>query len=139
MGKSRPDARTRICRHLGLDGPSGQHNHSIIRRKDDMPTITIDLAPDIYKQLAAQAQQTEQTPELLSRALLETALQAQEASQSPMVRDALHATGRLRPLSATLRRKIIPGVTLDEVRTILTQAAGPSLSDIIQEQRGTKP
>jgi hypothetical protein len=35
--------------------------------------------------------------------------------------------------------KIMPDVTLDEVRTILAHTAGPSLSDIIQEQRGAKP
>jgi hypothetical protein len=104
-----------------------------------MATIIIDLPLDIYKRLEAQARRTGQAPEVLSRELLETALQAQEATPSPTVRDVLHAAGRLRPLSATLRRKIIPGVTLDEVRTILTQATGPSLSDIIREQRGAKP
>ena len=45
----------------------------------------------------------------------------------------------MRALSPTLRGKIIPGVTLDEVRTILAHTAGPSLCDIIQEQRGAKP
>ena len=104
-----------------------------------MHTITINLSPEIYQRLAAQARQVGQAPEALSRALLETALQAREAAQSRTVRDVLDAAGRLRPLSATLRRKIIPGVTLDEVRIILTQASGPALSDIIQEQRGPKP
>jgi len=103
-----------------------------------MTTITIDLPPETYKRLEEHARRAGQTPEVLSRELLETALQARDAAQSRTARDILHAAGRLRPLSATLRRKIIPGVTLDEVRTILTQAAGPSLSDIIREQRGTK-
>ena len=48
------------------------------------------------------------------------------------------ATGRVRPLSDALRRQIIPGVTLDEVRKALSQSAGPGLSDIIDEQRGPK-
>lgn len=46
--------------------------------------------------------------------------------------------GRTRPLSQTLRDKIIPGVPLDEVRLALAQAAGPSLSDILLEQREPK-
>ena len=103
-----------------------------------MHTITINLPAEIYTRLAAQARKTGQAPETLSCELLETALQARESAQSRTVRDVLDAAGQLRPLSATLCRKIIPGVTLDEVRTILTQAAGPALSDIIQEQRGPK-
>jgi len=53
-------------------------------------------------------------------------------------REILEAAGRLRPLSATLRRKMLPGVTLAEVRALLSQTANPSLSDIIQAQRGEK-
>ena len=72
------------------------------------------------------------------REWLETALQSCEATRPRTVRDVLQATRRLRVLSPTLRSKIIPGVTLDEVRTILAHTAGPSLSDNIQEQRGAK-
>lgn len=104
-----------------------------------MHTITIDLSPEAYKRLEEQAHSVGQAPEVLSRALLETALQAREAAPSRTVREVLHTAGRLRPLSATLRRTIIPGVTLDEVRTILAQATGPALSDIIREHRGTQP
>ncbi|MBI3801182.1 MAG: hypothetical protein HY268_29950 [Deltaproteobacteria bacterium] len=76
--------------------------------------------------------------EVLSRELLEAALQSSEVAHPRTTREVLQATGRTRSLSATLRRKIVPGVTLDEVRAILAHAAGPSLSDIIQEQRGVK-
>jgi hypothetical protein len=76
--------------------------------------------------------------EVLSRELLETALKPQEVACPRTTRDVLQAAGRARPLSETLQSKIIPGVTLDEVRTILSHATGPSLSDIIQEQRGAK-
>lgn len=64
------------------------------------------------------------------------ALEAYEAAPAPTAHEVLAAAGRLRPLSDALRNKIIPGVTLDEVRAILSQAAGPSLSDIIHAQRG---
>ena len=104
-----------------------------------MPTITIDLSPETYKRLEAYARRVGQTPDVLGREWLETALQACEAARSRTARDVLQATGRVRALSPTLRGKIIPGVTLDEVRSILSHTAGPSLSDIIQEQRGAKP
>ena len=105
---------------------------------DNMSTITIDLPLETYKQLEAQARRTGQDPVTLSRELLESALQAREAAQPRTAREVLQAAGRVRPLSTTLRNRIIPTVTLEEVRMILRQAAGPSLSEIIQEQRGTK-
>jgi hypothetical protein len=46
--------------------------------------------------------------------------------------------GLLSSLSEELRKKIIPGVTLEEVRAALDAAGGPSLSEIIDEQRGRK-
>lgn len=103
-----------------------------------MHTIMVDLPPESYQRLVEQAHRLGQAPAALSRMLLEAALQAYEAAPPKMAREILEAAGRIRPLSDTLRRKIIPGVTLDEVRAILSQASGPSLSDIIQEQRGEK-
>lgn len=103
-----------------------------------MNTITIDLPPETYKRLEAQAHRTGQAPETLGRKLLETALQATEINQPRTAREILQAAGRTRSLSTTLRDKIIPGVTLDEVRAILSQTTGPSLSEIINEQRGMK-
>ncbi|MEW6297649.1 MAG: hypothetical protein AB1671_07910 [Thermodesulfobacteriota bacterium] len=104
-----------------------------------MSTITIDLPPETSKRLEEQARRSGQAPEALGRELLEMALRAREAAHLPTTREVLQAAGRIRPLSPTLRGKIIPGVTLDEVRQILTQAPGSSLSEIIREQRGTAP
>ena len=103
-----------------------------------MNTITIDLSPETYKRLEEQAQKTGQAVEVLSRALLEAALTSSEVARPRTTREVLQAAGRARPLSETLRSKILPGVTLDEARAILAHAAGPSLSDVIQEQRGVK-
>ena len=103
-----------------------------------MSSITIDLSPQTYKRLDVQARRIGQDPATLSRELLESALQAREATQSRTAREALQAAGRVRPLSTTLRKRIIPSVTLDEVRMILRQATGPSLSQIIQDQRDAK-
>lgn len=104
-----------------------------------MNTITIDLSTETYERLKEQARKTGQAPEAFSRHLIELALQPQEPPSPQTVREALHASGRARPLSETLRRKIVPGITLDEVRTILTQASGPSLTEIIEEHRGRRP
>jgi predicted DNA-binding protein len=104
-----------------------------------MSSITIDLPLETYKRLEAQARRIGQDPATLSRELLESALQAREAAaQCRTAREMLQAAGRVRPLSTTLRDRIIPAVTLDEVRMILKDAAGPALSEIIQDQRGSK-
>jgi predicted transcriptional regulator len=102
-----------------------------------MNTITIDLSPETYRRLEEQAQRAGQAVEVLSRTLLETALKSQEEARPRTTREVLQAAGRARPLSDTLRNKILPGVTLDEVRSILAHAAGASLSDIVNEQQGT--
>jgi hypothetical protein len=103
-----------------------------------MNTITINLSPEAYQRLEEQARQAGQAVEVFSRDLLEAALKAGEEIHRRTTREVLQAAGRARPLSETLRHKILPGVTLEEVRTILAHAAGPSLSAIIQEQRGAK-
>lgn len=103
-----------------------------------MSTMRIDLSPETYKRLEEQAQRVGKALEALTCELLEMALQACEEARPRTAREALQAVGRVRPLSADLRCKIIPGVSLDEVRMALSQAAGPSLSEIILEQRGPK-
>jgi predicted DNA-binding protein len=104
-----------------------------------MPTIVIDLSLEVYKRLEEQAHQLGKAPEALTRELLETALHAQEESQPRTAQEVLQAAGRVHPLCEALRRQIIPGVSLDEVRRVLTEAAGPTLSAFILEQRGPKP
>jgi len=101
-------------------------------------TLVIDLPPETYKRPQERARQLGQAPEVLSRALLKAALQSSEVTQPLAARAVLEAAGRIRPLSATLRRTILPGVTLDEVRALFSHAAGPALSDLIQAQRGAK-
>ncbi|MBI3989867.1 MAG: hypothetical protein HY347_09660 [candidate division NC10 bacterium] len=104
-----------------------------------MSTLIIDVPPEIYKRLEAEARKVGKAPEILTLEFIETALKAREAASSQTARELLQASGRVRPLSPALRRKIIPGVTLDEVRRAVSRAAGPSLSEIILTQRGPKP
>jgi hypothetical protein len=103
-----------------------------------MSTITIDISSETYKKLVEQSRNTGKKIEVLSSELLEDALKSCETARPKTAREILQAKGRVRPLGDTLRRRIIPGVTLDEVRKALTQAGGPSLSDIILSQRGPK-
>ena len=103
-----------------------------------MNKIVIDIPPETHKRLEVQARRKGKTLKALTRELIETALQTSEEAGPKTAQEVLQAAGRIHPLSETLRRKIIPGVTLDEVRTALTQAAGPSLSELILEQRGPK-
>lgn len=101
-----------------------------------MSTIVLDIPAETYQRLEEQARRAGKPPETFTRELLEAALEAHEVARPKTAREILQASGRARPLSETLRRKIIPGVTLEEVRTALGRAAGPSLSEIILEQRG---
>lgn len=103
-----------------------------------MSQIVIDLPPDTYRRLREQADKAGKAPEALTRELIEVSLLAREGDQVRTARQVLEAAGRLRTLSDSLRRRIIPGVTLDEVRTAISQAGGPSLSEIISNQRGLK-
>ena len=103
-----------------------------------MSTIVIDIPPETYKQLEEQSRQAGKAPEVFTRELLETALQTYQEAQLRTTREVLRTLGRARPLSEKLRRKIIPGVTLAEVQSILAQAPGPTLSEIIHEQRESR-
>jgi len=103
-----------------------------------MSTITIEISPATYQKLATQARNTGKDIEVLSSELLEAGLQPHETVRPKSAREVLQAKGQVRPLGDTLRRKIIPGVKLDDVRKALTRAGGPSLSEIILAQRGPK-
>lgn len=99
--------------------------------------MTIDVPPQIYQKLAEKALKLGKDPQVLGCELLESALSREPASPEA-VREALQARGRLRSLGEELRRRIIPGVSLEEVRQSLKQTAGASLSEIVVAQRGPK-
>lgn len=108
--------------------------------------ITVRLARLSYGRLLALARASGRTPESVTRELIERALRATEldpAPSAPAGRTAVHAVlaaaGRLRELSPALRQRITPGVTLDEVQAALDEAEGPSLSELVLEQRRAQP
>ena len=104
-----------------------------------MSTIVIDVSPQTRERLEEQARQADKTVEALTRELVETALATYQTDRPSTARAVLRTAARVRSLGETLRRKIIPDVSLEEVRQALSQAAGPALSDLILEQRGPKP
>ncbi len=101
-----------------------------------LDTMTIYIPQETYRRVARQARKMGKAPDEWTRELIETALLTRERVHPQTTAEVLQAAGRVRSLSESLRDKIIPGVTLDEVRAALTQAVGPSLSEIIAEQRG---
>ena len=104
-----------------------------------METVVLHLSRQSYKDLQEQAHRAGKPVEVFTRDILEDALQ-QTGTQSPAktTREILEAGGRLRPLGEHLKRRIIPGVTLEEVRETLKRSGGPSLSELILEQRGPR-
>ncbi len=103
-----------------------------------MERMILDVPGDIYELLARRAATAGKKPETVTLDILESALKQPDASQTrepSTAREILEASGRSRPLSAALRQRIIPGVTLEEVQASLSKAGQPSLSEIILEQR----
>lgn len=103
-----------------------------------MSAIVIDLSADTRRTLEEQASRSGKTPEELSRELIERGLHIQENPPAPTTRDVLARAQRISTLSDAMRRRIIPDVPLDDVRAALNNASGPSLSEIIIDQRGGK-
>ncbi len=100
-------------------------------------TRAVYIPQETYRRVAQQARKMGKAPDEWTREVIETALRMREQIRPQTTTEVLQAAGRVRPLSEALRQKIIPGVTLDEVRSALSEAIGPSLSEIIVEQRGS--
>ena len=103
-----------------------------------MNMLEIDLPTETRRRLEAQALREGKTVHELTRELIESGLRSCAESKPQTTKEILQSMGLLSSLSEELRKKIIPGVTLEEVRAALTAAGGPSLSEIIMEQRGPK-
>ena len=101
--------------------------------------LRLPLRP--YSRLQEWARRVGKTPESLTREIVEQALQQYTLPIAPPPHTAhqiLQAAGRVRSLSPALQRRIIPGVTLKEVRASLARAGGQPLSEITLQQRDCK-
>lgn len=105
-----------------------------------MNTLAIELPPETYQRLQERARRMGKPPESLIKDLVEKALREEKMEEKvgESTRQILEASGRVHPLSDALRRRIIYGVTLEEVRNALSRTSSPSLGEIVLEQRGLK-
>ena len=103
-----------------------------------MTALTVELPPELYARLRAEAERQGKTPEGVAREWL-----AERLDPAPTAGDrersiaALRAVGLLaEPSPAMLARAARATMTLDEVSAALDRAGGKPLSEIILEQRG---
>ena len=100
--------------------------------------ITVRLPSEPYRRLQAWARQAGKTPESLTQEIIERAVEdvpSTEGTEPRAVRQILEDAGRVTTLSPALEARIIPGVSLEDVRTAIDQAGGSSLSEILLRQR----
>ncbi len=93
--------------------------------------LTIRLPAELHRRLEARARARGQP---LDQVVVEELARGLETERERTL-EALRSTGLIRPLSEGLRRLIIPGVTHEEVRQILSRTGGKALSEIVIEQR----
>lgn len=105
-----------------------------------MTALTIELPPELYDRLRAEAARQGKPPEGVAREwLAERLLPSPQTDERERSIAAMRAAGLLaEPSPATLARAAHATMTLDEVSAALDRADGKPLSEIILEQRGPK-
>ncbi|MBI3959149.1 MAG: hypothetical protein HY328_10090 [Chloroflexi bacterium] len=107
-----------------------------------MNTLVITVADNTLHNLEQQAHSAGKSSAQIAAELIEdvfgSTVNGKEAENTKTIRDRLYETGLFEPLGDELRSLIIPGVTLAEVREILSSVEGPSLSEILDEHRGPR-
>ena len=105
-----------------------------------MTTITLDLAPDLFARLRAEAARQGKPAQALAQEWLVERLAASPPDgERARVRSALRAAGLLDTLTPEeLERAARSDATLDEVSAALDRSAGEPLSAIVLAQRGPK-
>lgn len=109
-----------------------------------MAGLRIELPAEAVERLRTAAEQAGRTAEDLAAELVESNLPAcdpdwERLSDREKSRRILRAAGLLTELAPGLKRRAEQcSVTLEEVSEMLSRGGGPSLSEIILEQRGPK-
>lgn len=113
-----------------------------------MNTLVIAVADDTLRNLEQKARSAGKSSAQIVTDLVEDAFGSTAnggyhqsdllVEESKNIRDYLREAGLVTTMSDSLRQRIRYDVTLDEVVNILAEAGGPSLSDIVDEQRGPK-
>lgn len=106
-----------------------------------MTSVTVELTPDIYDRLQAEAERQGQPVAAIIEAWVVEHLQTPVApTERERVRAVMAAAGLLTDLSPDLQRLAAQSTaTLEDVQAAFARAGGPPLSDTVLEQRGPKP
>ncbi|MCL4832925.1 MAG: hypothetical protein KJZ86_10805 [Caldilineaceae bacterium] len=113
-----------------------------------MNTLVITIADNTLRNLEQKSQSTGKSSAQIAADLVEDVFGVTTNGGSPhsdidreeqkIIRDCLQEAGLIVRMGDSLRRQIRYDVTLSEVVDILAEAGGPSLSEIVDEQRGPK-
>lgn len=105
-----------------------------------MTALTVELSPELYARLRAEAERQGKLPDGVVREwLTERLAPAPTGGDRERSIAALRAAGLLAaPSPATLVRATRATMTLDEVSAALDRSGGTPLNEIVLEQRGPK-
>ncbi len=106
-----------------------------------MTTLTLELPPELYERLRAEADRLGKPAPVVARELLAERLPPPPAppGERERTRAVLRAAGLLAELSPEEKERAAQSTaTLEEVSAALDRAGGKPLSEIILEMRGPK-
>lgn len=103
-----------------------------------MATLTLDLSPEQYERLRAEAERLGKPEEELAREWLAEQI-TPLMSERERLRQALRASGLLAEPSPEMKKRAARSkATLEEVQAAFARSKGKPLSEIVLEQRGPK-
>ena len=106
-----------------------------------MTALTLELSPELYARLRAEAERLGSSAEAVAQAWLAERLTPPSTAPSDRERstEVLRAAGLLAEPSPEMRRLAAEStMTLEEVSAALARAGGKPLSELILEMRGPK-
>lgn len=104
-----------------------------------MTTLTLDLPPELYEQLRAEAERVGKSPARFVREWLTERLTPSDPGDRERAQEALRAAGLLVELGPEMKERAARSTgTLDEISAALDRSGGTPLSEIVLEMRGPK-
>jgi hypothetical protein len=105
-----------------------------------MTTVTLELPPELYERLQAEAQQIGAPIEVLIEDWLARRFPPPEpTAERERARAVLRAAGLLTELGPELKQRAARATaTIEEIQAAFARAGGKPLSEIVIEQRGPK-
>ena len=106
-----------------------------------MTTLNLDLSPELYRKLRAEADRLGQPVAVVAKQLLAELLTSPRSAvptDRETARETLRAAGLLAELSPELRVGANSTVRLEDVEAAFARVGGQPLSEIVIEQRGRK-